>query len=87
MGYPTQNCSQNHATPRPFLATCLCHASSQERERSPLSIETYLRDLRYFARWFVEAHGEPATPERITTTDLREFKPQGSRRLSPLARG
>ena len=60
---------------------------SQERERSPLSIETYLRDLRYFARWFEEANGEPATPERITTTDLREFKPQGSRRLSPLARG
>ncbi|MCP3962085.1 MAG: site-specific integrase [bacterium] len=60
-----------HPLPDPLPAYA---AFFEERERSPLSIETYLLDLRHFARWFDEANGEPWTPGRTTTTDLREFK-------------
>ena len=43
-------------------------------ERSPLTIKNYLSDLRAFGRWFQEANGDEPEPDRITPTDLREFK-------------
>ena len=57
----------------------------REREKSPLSIETYLRDVRAFGRWFEETNGETLRPDRVTTTDLRDYKRylRVSRRLQP----
>ena len=46
----------------------------EEAERSPVTIKNYLCDLNNFKQWFERKTEEPLTPERITPTDLREYK-------------
>jgi integrase/recombinase XerC len=46
----------------------------EDAERSPLTIQSYLGDLRAFAAWFDETNGDALLPARVTPTDLREFK-------------
>ena len=46
----------------------------RHRECSPLTVKNYLADLRGFARWFEQTNGDVLTPDRVTPTDLREFK-------------
>ena len=46
----------------------------EHSERSPLTIKNYLCDLNAFAEWFQETNGDALSPEKITPTDLREYK-------------
>ena len=46
----------------------------RHRECSPLTAKNYLADLGAFARWFEQTNGDRLTPDRVTPTDLREFK-------------
>ena len=46
----------------------------EESERSPATIKNYRGDLKAFAEWFKETNGDKLTPQKITPTDLREFK-------------
>ena len=46
----------------------------EQCERSPHTIKHYLSDLSDFAVWFEQTNGDTLTPERITPTDLREYK-------------
>jgi len=46
----------------------------ENSERSPLTIKNYLSDLSGFSIWFEETNGGPLSPEKITPTDLREYK-------------
>jgi len=46
----------------------------EHSERSPNTIRHYLSDLSAFARWFEQTNGDPLAPEKITATDLREYK-------------
>lgn len=41
---------------------------------SPLTTQGYLADLRHFARWFEQTNGEMLTVQRITPTDVKEYK-------------
>ncbi len=41
---------------------------------SPLTTQGYLADLRHFARWFEQTNGEELTVQRITPTDVKEYK-------------
>lgn len=41
---------------------------------SPLTIKGYLSDLHHFARWFEQTNGEALTVQRITPTDVKEYK-------------
>jgi site-specific recombinase XerD len=46
-----------------------------EREgRRPLTVASYLSDLRGFAAWFTQANGEAFAPSGITALDVRSFK-------------
>lgn len=45
-----------------------------QAERSPLTIKNYRGDLAAFAVWFEDVNGEPMGPDKITQTDLRQFK-------------
>lgn len=45
-----------------------------DQDRSPKTIAGYLADLERFARWFAQTNGEELTPERLTSTDAREFR-------------
>jgi site-specific recombinase XerD len=42
--------------------------------KRPLTIKSYLRDLRQFATWFRQTNGEEATPQGITILDARSYK-------------
>lgn len=44
------------------------------QDNAPLTIRGYLADLAHFARWFQQTNGEALTPERLTPTDVREYK-------------
>ena len=46
----------------------------EEAERSPVTIKNYLCDLKYFEKWFEQKTEQKLTPERITPTDLRDYK-------------
>jgi integrase/recombinase XerC len=41
---------------------------------SPLTTQGYLADLRHFARWFEQTNGEQLSVQRITPTDVKEYK-------------
>ena len=41
---------------------------------SPLTTRGYLADLRQFARWFEQTNAEALTVQRITPTDVKEYK-------------
>ena len=46
----------------------------EEAERSSVTIKNYLCDLNYFVKWF-ELHTEQKiSPDKITPTDLRDYK-------------
>ena len=50
-------------------------AQALEREgRRPLTVASYLSDLRSFAVWFTQTNGEAFAPEGITALDARAFK-------------
>lgn len=46
----------------------------EDQDLSPLTIRGYLADLRHFARWFEQTNGETLTVQRITPTDVKEYK-------------
>jgi integrase/recombinase XerC len=41
---------------------------------SPLTIRGYLADLKHFSRWFEQTNGEALAIQRITPTDIKEYK-------------
>lgn len=43
-------------------------------ERSPHTIRAYLSDVRLFGDWFEQTNGIELTPQRVTPTDLREYR-------------
>ena len=43
-------------------------------ERSPHTIRAYLSDIRLFGRWFEQSNGKELTPQKVTPTDLREYR-------------
>ncbi|MGK7892686.1 MAG: tyrosine-type recombinase/integrase [Xenococcus sp. (in: cyanobacteria)] len=46
----------------------------ESAERRPVTIKNYLCDLKYFEKWFEQKTEQKLTPERITPTDLRDYK-------------
>jgi integrase/recombinase XerC len=46
----------------------------EEAERSPVTIKNYLCDLKYFEKWFFQKNDTKLTPDKITPTDLRDYK-------------
>ncbi len=42
--------------------------------RASHTIRNYLSDLRQFAAWFEQTNGEALRPERVTPTDVREYR-------------
>ncbi|RMD60996.1 recombinase [Candidatus Parcubacteria bacterium] len=67
----------------------------QEQDKSPLTIQGYLADLRIFVRWFQQTNGEEFSLSRWASADVRAYrqhlidqgaKPQTiNRRLAALA--
>jgi len=50
-------------------------AQALEREgRRPLTVASYLSDLRGFATWFTQSNGEALAPPGITALDVRAYK-------------
>jgi integrase/recombinase XerC len=45
-----------------------------DQDRSPLTTRGYLADLEHFSRWFSQTNGEALSPERLTPTDVKEYK-------------
>ena len=45
-----------------------------DQDLSPLTVKGYLSDLNHFARWFEQTNGEALTVQRITPTDVKEYK-------------
>jgi len=43
-------------------------------ERSPHTIRAYLSDVRLFGRWFEQTNANELNPQRVTPTDLREYR-------------
>jgi len=43
-------------------------------DRSPLTVRGYLADLAHFSHWFEQTNGEPLCPERMTPSDVKEYK-------------
>lgn len=43
-------------------------------DRSPVTISGYLGDVRLFAQWYGEYHGETLTPETLTNETVRGYK-------------
>ncbi len=41
---------------------------------SMLTVRGYVRDLGHFARWFEQTNGETLAPERVTPSDVREYR-------------
>jgi len=46
-------------------------AHLRARDRSERTVDSYIRDLRAFARWFEQTNGEEFSPERVTPLDVR----------------
>ena len=50
-------------------------AQALEQEgRRPLTVTSYLSDLKGFAAWFTQTNGEAFAPQGITALDVRSFK-------------
>ena len=45
-----------------------------EAERSPVTIKNYLCDLNSFVKWFEQKTSEKLSPDKITPTDLQDYK-------------
>jgi integrase/recombinase XerC len=50
------------------------HEHMNTLDLSPLTIRGYLADLQHFSRWFEQTNGEALTIQRITPTDIKEYK-------------
>ena len=50
------------------------HHHLNEQDLSPLTIKGYLSDLHHFSRWFEGTNGEVLTVQRMTPTDVKEYK-------------
>lgn len=46
----------------------------KSQDRSPLTSQAYLSDLRQFAAWFEQTNGETPTPKRVTVLDVRDYR-------------
>src|SRR4051794_7918657 len=46
----------------------------RRQEKSPNTIQSYHYDLVLFSRWLEASNGEPFQADRITPTDLREYR-------------
>lgn len=46
----------------------------EEAERSSVTIKNYLCDLNYFVKWFELHTSQKISPDKITPTDLRDYK-------------
>lgn len=46
----------------------------RQANKSENTVRAYLQRLLRFAEWFESTNGETLTPERVTPTDLREYK-------------
>jgi site-specific recombinase XerD len=46
----------------------------EEAERSPVTIKNYLCDLKYFVKWFEQKTEKKLSLDKITPTDLRDYK-------------
>ena len=49
-------------------------AHLRARDRAERTVDSYIRDLRAFARWFEQTNGEEFSPERVTPLDVREYR-------------
>ena len=45
-----------------------------DQDCAALTVQGYLADLAHFSRWFDKTNGESLTPERLTPTDVKEYK-------------
>jgi integrase/recombinase XerC len=45
-----------------------------DQDLSPLTIKGYLSDLQNFLRWFEQTNGEDLAVQRITPTDVKDYK-------------
>jgi len=48
--------------------------SLQAEGKSPLTIKSYLSDMRHFAQWFEKTTGEAFKPQAITSLDVQCYK-------------
>ncbi len=46
----------------------------RQKDVAPLTLRNYLSCLRLFARWYRETTGERLTPQRLTPSDVREYR-------------
>ncbi len=44
------------------------------QDRSSLTVNGYLADLKHISRWFEQTNGEPFSPQALTPTDIREYR-------------
>jgi len=56
----------------------------REQDRSETTVHGYLADLRRFALWFLDVHGQEVCIESLTPADVREYRAwlQNERRAS-----
>lgn len=57
----------------------------EEKGKSERTVKAYCQDLRLFADWYTDRNGEPFSPEKITSYDLREYRKWvvNGRRMAP----
>jgi integrase/recombinase XerC len=46
----------------------------EQHDFSPLTVRGYILDLAHFSKWFQQNNGETLLPERLTPTDVRQYK-------------
>jgi site-specific recombinase XerD len=46
----------------------------RRQEKAPNTIQSYRYDLVLFSRWLEATYGEPFQADRVTPTDLREYR-------------
>lgn len=56
----------------PELSAWLEHL--RQNDKSENTVRAYRQRMLCFAEWFESTNGETLTPERVTPTDLREYK-------------
>lgn len=47
--------------------------TNKRRERSQLTLEAYLRDVRLFAEYFMQVNGQEFSADQLNTTDLKNW--------------
>src|SRR5205809_8144789 len=46
----------------------------RRQDKAANTVESYRSDLVLFSRWLDATHGEPLQADRVTPTDLREYR-------------